>query len=142
MNMRGFLQQILIRRKALFITYRKYVGNLPVVPVTYRHTAVIDLICSGDWRIMLLLDRLQEILIFHRKLDYNDEDATLEEQGEKILYFYSTTLDARDVKDQLTVATFAEALIELTNKFSKDPVQTVVMHRKFWALWNVNKEFG
>ena len=83
---------------------------------------------------MLLLDRLQEILILHRKLDYADEDATLEEQSEKILYFYSSNLDARDIKEQLSIATLSEALIELTNKFSNEPIQTVVMHRKFWTF--------
>lgn len=83
---------------------------------------------------MLLLDRLQEILILHRKLDYADEDATLEEQSEKILYFYSSNLDARDIKEQLSIATLAEALIELTNKFSNESIQTVVMHRKFWTF--------
>jgi hypothetical protein len=90
---------------------------------------------------MLLLDRLQEILILHRHLDFQDEDATLEEQGEKILYFYSSTLNASDIKEQLSIATLAEALIELTKKFSAsnnpEAIQTVVMHRKFWSFLEI-----
>lgn len=67
-------------------------------------------------------------------MDYDDEDATLDEQAEKILYFYSTTLSSLDLKEQLSIATLAEALIALTDKFSKDPIQTVVMHKKFWTF--------
>jgi hypothetical protein len=83
---------------------------------------------------MLLLDRLQEFIILHRQLDYDDEDATLDEQAEKILYFYSTTLSSLDVKEQLSIATLAEALIALTTKFSREPIQTVVMQKKFWTF--------
>jgi hypothetical protein len=84
----------------------------------------------------LLVDRVQEVVLLHRGLDNSDEDATNDEQVQKILYFHSAT-GAVDVQEQLTTATMIESLIELTNKFSKTPIQSVMMHRKSWNFVEV-----
>lgn len=87
---------------------------------------------------MLVSERLQDFFIFHRCLDYGDEDATLEEQGVKILYFFSTTVV--DLRDQLSLVTLAQAMIELVCKFSKETIQFITMHKKSWSFYECEKD--
>ncbi len=84
----------------------------------------------------LLVDRIQEVVLLHRGLDNSDEDATNDEQVQKILYFHSSS-GSMDTQDQLTTATMIESLIELTNKFSKSAIQSVIMHKKSWNFVEV-----
>lgn len=84
----------------------------------------------------LLIDRIQEVVLLHRGLDNSDEDATNEEQVQKIL-FYQSASGTMDIQEQLTTATMIESLIELTNKFSKKPIQSVIMHKKSWNFVEV-----
>lgn len=81
---------------------------------------------------VFLSDRIQEIIILNRNLDCTDEDATLEEQGEKIMYYYSTS--SMELVDQLSMCTLIESLIELANKFSHEAIQSAVMQKKIWSF--------
>lgn len=80
----------------------------------------------------MVLERFQEIIVLHRGLTCQDEDASLEEQVEKIIFHYSIT--SRDIDHQLEIATMVEALIELTNKFSSEPIKYVTMQKKSWVF--------
>ena len=74
-------------------------------------------------------DTIGYLIVVHRALSCNDEAATLEEQSEKILYFYpeGTTLN-----DQLNKINMLEGLIEFTGKFSAERIDTVVMEKYTW----------
>jgi hypothetical protein len=85
----------------------------------------------------LLSDRIQDLIVLHRGLDNSDEDASNEEQGQKILYFYSAGGGVVDTVHQLSTVTMIESLLELVNKFSKTPIQSVVMHKKSWNFLEV-----
>ncbi len=70
------------------------------------------------------MDYLIHFIIIHRGLGSADESSTDEEQGEKILYFYPENIS---LYDQLSKLIMLESLIEFNSKFSKSPIEYVVM---------------
>lgn len=67
-----------------------------------------------------------DLLIIHRQLGSQDESASDEEQGEKILY--SSTLSS--LSELLSSLTLYEGLIEFTSKFSTRPIEDIILEGK------------
>lgn len=80
----------------------------------------------------MLLERLCDIFILHRGLDPNDEDSTVEEQVEKLLYIYSK--DSGDANEKVQLVTTVEAMMELSKSFCGKPLETTVMNQKTWSF--------
>ena len=74
---------------------------------------------------------ISTLCIFYRPLGCNDEAATDEEQGEKILYYLP---EDTPLGKQLSRLTMVEGLIEFSGRFSQSPLETVVMDKQTWAF--------
>lgn len=81
----------------------------------------------------MILDRLCDLFILHRGLDPNDEDSTVEEQAEKLLYIFSK--DAGDVNERVQLITTVEALMELSKSFMGKSLETTMMNDKLWSFY-------
>ena len=68
---------------------------------------------------------------FYRPIGCEDEASSDEEQGEKILYFYP---EETELPKRLSRITMLEALIEFTGRFSKEPIDVVIMEKQTWAF--------
>jgi hypothetical protein len=81
----------------------------------------------------MILERLNDLFILHRGLDPNDEDSTVEEQAEKLLYIFSKS--AGDANERVQLTTTVEALIELSKSFIGRPLETTIMNDKTWTFY-------
>ena len=97
------------------------------------------------------------LLFFHRELGNNDEDATLEERSERLLFFYtsipatqattssiheegkiSASHNASDEKE-LAVLHMLESLVEFSAKFCFEKVDNVLTGKEFWTFYECEK---
>lgn len=74
---------------------------------------------------------LKFLFIVHREMGCADESSTDEEQAEKILFSYPYNLS---LYNQLTKINMLEGLIEFTNKFSSESLDSVVMESNTWSF--------
>lgn len=74
---------------------------------------------------------LKFAFIVHRDMGCADESSTDEEQAEKILFSYPYDLS---LYSQLTKINMLEGLIEFTNKFSSESLDTAVMETNTWGF--------
>lgn len=81
----------------------------------------------------MIFDRLCDLFLLHRGLDPNDEDSTVEEQAEKLLYIFSK--DAGDTNERVQLITTVEALMELSKSFMGKPLETTIMNNKMWIFY-------
>lgn len=71
-------------------------------------------------------------LVFCRFMGSDDESSTDEEQAEKLLYFYPSSLS---IGERLSKINMVEGLIEFTNKFSKEKLGSIVMDNDIWGFY-------
>lgn len=74
---------------------------------------------------------ISNLIVSHVKLTCDDEDATIEEQYEKILYYYPLSTS---IKEQLSEVCRLDSLIQFSARFSSEPLQYVLMKNKTWGF--------
>jgi len=74
---------------------------------------------------------LSSIIISHSKLSCNDESATLDEQSEKILYYYP---ESTTISEQLTQIGCLESLVQFSNTFSDNNIDYVLLKNSTWGF--------
>lgn len=76
---------------------------------------------------------LSSVIISHSKLSCNDESATLDEQAEKILYYYP---ESTSVAEQLTQIGCLESLVQFSNTFSNksNNIDYVLLKNSIWGF--------
>ena len=104
-----------------------------------------------------------KLLLFHRELGSDDEDATFEERSERLLFFYKSShsisaLDANSTsaldantqrqesatvdflgEEELAVLHMLESLIEFSAKFCCEKVDSVLTRKEFWTIHECEK---
>ena len=96
-----------------------------------------------------------KLLLFHRELGSDDEDATLEERSERLLFFYKSShsisaLDANTQRresatvdflgeEELAVLHMLESLIEFSAKFCCEKIDSVLSRKEFWTIHECEK---
>lgn len=81
----------------------------------------------------MILERLCDLFILHRGLDPNDEDSTVEEQVDKLLYIFSK--NAGDANERVQLITTVEALMELSKSFMGKSLDSTIMNDKTWTFY-------
>lgn len=79
----------------------------------------------------MVANNIGNIIIFDRSLSCNDESADDDECGEKVLYYYPVE---DSLRDKLAKMTLVESLIDFSNKFSHDKIETVVTKRNMYSF--------